>query len=175
MDELYRDELGIEPEVCRARLARVHRRMAWREWAALFAAAALFFLAATLFGCSNLFNQHAQMMDAMRGTMRDTASRLSQSGTGQIAAGGQVIHPGIEVSGGVRYFARAEYVGVAGQVTASMQGGLDRPVPEDVQAQIGAIWRNTALSDGERIALVRELLLAWLARTATTQPAADPS
>lgn len=113
-------------------------------------------------GCSNLFNQHAQMMDAMRGVMSDTAARLSESGTGQIAAGGQVINPGLRVAGGVEYYAVAQYEGVSGQVSASMQGGLDRPVAEEVQRRIDAIWRDSSLNAAERSRLIHELLRQWI-------------
>ncbi len=119
-------------------------------------------------GCGNMSNQHAQMMDAMRGVMRDTAARLSTSGAGQAAAGGQVINPGLRVTGGMEYFAEARYEGVSGQVTAAMQGNLDRPVPAEVQEKIDAIWRNTALTTLEKIRLTRELLVKW--EHAATEP-----
>lgn len=123
-------------------------------------------------GCSNLFNQHAQTMDAMRGVMADTASRLSESGTGQIAAGGQVINPGIRVEGGVTYYASARYEGVAGQVTASMHGGLDRAVPPDVAARINAIWRSTEIADEAKAQQIAAIIAEWLASGA---PAAEPA
>lgn len=119
-------------------------------------------------GCANLSNQHAQMMDAMRGVMRDTAARLSTSGAGQVAAGGQVINPGLRVAGGMEYFAEARYEGVSGQVTAAMQGTLDRPVPAEVQEKIDSIWRDTALTTLEKIRLTRELLVKW--EHAASQP-----
>src|SRR5262245_63681500 len=97
-----------------------------------------------LAGCGNLFNQHAQMVDATRGVMSDTAARLGESGTGQIAAGGQVINPGIHVCGGVEYYAEARYEGVTGQVQAAMNGPLNRPVPPEVQGRIDAIWRDSS-------------------------------
>ena len=112
-------------------------------------------------GCSNLFNQHAQMMDAMRGVMSDTAARLSESGSGQIAAGGQVINPGLRVAGGVEYYAVAQYEGVSGQVTASMQGRLDRPFAKEVQRRIDAIWRDAGLTAEQRLQLIHELLRQW--------------
>lgn len=87
-------------------------------------------------GCGSAFNQHAQMMDAMRGVMKDAASRLGESGNGQIAAGGHVVNPGIRVSGGVEYFAVARYEGVGGQVQASMSGPLDRPVSSEQKLQL---------------------------------------
>lgn len=113
-------------------------------------------------GCSNLFNQHAQIMDAMRGVMSDTASRLSESGTGQIAAGGQVINPGLRVSGGVEYYAVAQYEGVSGQVTASMQGGLGRVIPNEVQQRIDAIWRDSSISAARRNEMIYELIQQWM-------------
>ncbi len=116
-------------------------------------------------GCANLFNQHSQMMDAMRGVMSDTAARLGASGTGQIQAGGHVINPGIRVTGGVEYYATATYVGLAGQVQAAMSGPLDRPVSPEVEARASAIWRDASLSDAEKLSLTRELLNAWIART----------
>ncbi len=112
-------------------------------------------------GCANLFNQHAQMMDAMRGVMADTASRLGESGSGQVAAGAYVINPGLRVSGGMEYYAVAQYTGVAGQVTASMMGNLDRQVPPEVMANAQKIWRNTALAKEERVKLIKELLQPW--------------
>ena len=120
-------------------------------------------------GC-NLFNQHSQMMDAMRGVMADTASRLGESGNGQIAAGGQVINPGIRVAGGMEYYAVAQYEGVAGQVTASMQGQLDRPVPADVQDRINRIWQRTGISSDEKWSLIRDVIRTWLTNQPTTQP-----
>lgn len=113
-------------------------------------------------GCSNLFNQHAQTMDAMRGIMADTASRLSETGTGQVAAGGQVINPGIRVEGGITYYATARYEGVAGQVTASMHGGLDRAVPPEVLEKINAIWRSTELADEEKAKIVVDIIRKWI-------------
>jgi hypothetical protein len=129
-----------------------------------------------LSGCGNLFNQHAQMMDAMRGVMKDTAARLGDSGTGQIAAGGQVINPGIRVKGGVEYYAEAAYVGVSGQVQASMMGQLDRPVSTEVQESADAIWRNTSLTGAEKLRMTLELLREWTTgekKTATSQEAGD--
>lgn len=128
-------------------------------------------------GCSNLFNQHAQMMDAMRGVMADTAARLGESGSGQIQAGGHVINPGIRVTGGMEYYATANYVGLAGQVQASMQGDLTRDIPPDVQEKINAIWRNTSIEQAEKRAMVREVLRAWLAKEpadAPPTPAVEP-
>lgn len=105
-----------------------------------------------------MFNQHAQMMDAMRGVMRDTAARLGQSGTGQIAAGGHVINPGIRVSGGIEYFAVARYDGVSGQVHASMSGPLDRPIPPEVQQHADAIWQNTTINTEQKLRLILQSL-----------------
>lgn len=145
-------------------------------------AGAMLLALATPTGCANLSNQHAQMMDAMRGVMRDTAARLSTSGAGQVAAGGQVINPGLRVAGGMEYYAEAKYEGVSGQVTASMQGALDRPVPADVQEKIDAIWRDTALTTLEKIRLTRELLVKWEHAVSEpvnvdepTAPAEDPA
>lgn len=118
----------------------------------------LILLIPAITGCSNLFNQHAQLMDAMRGVMADTAARLGQSGTGQIAAGGQVINPGIRVSGGMEYYAIAQYQGVSGQVQASMMGSLDRDIPPDVQSRADAIWRETSLNTATKMKLIEKLL-----------------
>lgn len=118
----------------------------------------LILLISAITGCSNLFNQHAQLMDAMRGVMADTAARLGNSGTGQIAAGGQVINPGIRVSGGLEYFAVAQYQGVSGQVQASMMGSLDRTISPDVQARADAIWRDASLDTAARLKLTAQLL-----------------
>lgn len=118
----------------------------------------LILLIPAITGCSNLFNQHAQLMDAMRGVMADTAARLGQSGTGQIAAGGQVINPGIRVSGGMEYYAVAQYQGVSGQVQASMMGSLDRDIPPDVQSRADAIWRETSLNTATKMKLIEKLL-----------------
>lgn len=111
-------------------------------------------------GC-NLFNQHAQMMDAMRGVMADTAARLGKEGQGQVAAGGQVICPGIRVSGGMEYYATATYEGVAGQITASMQGTLDRDVPPEIQEEIQKVWRNTAWTSEQKRGMVMKILQPW--------------
>jgi len=102
-------------------------------------------------GCGNLFNQHAQTMDAMRGVMADTAARLGSSGAGQVTAGGEVIHPGIRVSAGIEYYAEARYVGVAGQVQASMTGRLDRAITPESAARAEAIWRQTDLSSSQKL------------------------
>lgn len=111
-----------------------------------------------LSGCSHLFNQHAQMMDAMRGVMADTAARLAESGAGQIAAGGHVINPGLRVSGGFEYYAVARYEGVSGQVIAAMQGGLARPISPEAQARIDAVWQDSSLTMDRKLELVRSLL-----------------
>ncbi len=126
-------------------------------------------------GCANLFNQHAQMMDAMRGAMSDTAARLGESGTGQIAAGGQVINPGLRVCGGVEYYAVAQYTGVSGQVLAAMAGTLDRPVPKEVQDRADAIWRDSSLSSELKTKLTYDLLSGWLAREGSQSLASSPS
>lgn len=109
-------------------------------------------------GCGYALNQHAQMMDAMRGVMKDAASRLGESGNGQIAAGGHVVNPGIRVSGGVEYFAVARYEGVGGQVQASMAGSLDRRVSPEVQAAADAIWRDASASAERKLELLRALI-----------------
>lgn len=119
-----------------------------------------------LSGCSHLSNQHAQMMDAMRGVMADTAARLAESGAGQIAAGGQVINPGLRVSGGFEYYAVAQYEGVSGQVIAAMQGGLARPISPEVLARIDAVWRDASLTADRKLELIR----AMLDDSATTAP-----
>lgn len=123
-------------------------------------------------GCGSAFNQHAQLMDAMRGVMKDAAARLGESGNGQIAAGGQVINPGIRVSGGVEYFAVARYEGVGGQVQASMSGPLDRPVSAEVQAAADAIWRDASKSAEQRLDLLRALIQD---RGSTSKSAFDSS
>jgi hypothetical protein len=112
-------------------------------------------------GCGRLFNQHTQMMDAMRGVMADTAARLGETGSGQVAAGGHVVNPGIRVAGGVEYYAVARYEGLSGQVSASMSGRLDRPVPPEIQQQADRIWRNTELTTDEKLRLVARLLAEW--------------
>jgi hypothetical protein len=128
-----------------------------------------------LCGCGNLFNQHAQMMDAMRGVMSDTAARLGESGTGQIAAGGHVINPGIHVSGGVEYYAEARYEGVSGQVQASMSGQLNRAIPQQVQDRIDAIWRDGSLAAEQKLKLIEKALTIWLAQPSQSQsPATQP-
>lgn len=131
-----------------------------------------------LCGCSGLFNQHAQTMDAMRGVMADTAARLSASGTGQIAAGGEVINPGIRVAAGVEYYAVARYEGVSGQVQAGMSGGLDRSITPEAEARAAAIWRDTILSDREKLERLFALLRLFPrqvpnANAAASQPAAE--
>src|SRR5207244_3169539 len=87
-----------------------------------------------------------------------TSARSRSSGTGQIAAGGQVINPGIRVSGGMEYYATARYEGVSGQVQASMMGNLDRPVSAEVQARADAIWRDSSLATEEKLRMVAQLL-----------------
>ncbi|MBI5762563.1 MAG: hypothetical protein HZA51_03455 [Planctomycetes bacterium] len=121
-------------------------------------------------GCSSLFNQHAQMMDAMRGVMADTAARLGKSGTGQIAAGGHVINPGIRVSGGMEYYAVAQYQGVSGQVQASMMGTTDREIPPDVQTRADAIWRDASLDTAAKLRLTARLLDPICEALAVQQP-----
>lgn len=119
----------------------------------------------TVFACAcggcNLFNQHAQLMDTMRGAMQEASARLGESGTGQIQAGGQVIDPGIEVAASITYSASARYKGVAGQVQAAMQGGLDRPIPQDVQDRINRVYAHTALSSAEKWAAAIAMIRAW--------------
>lgn len=113
-------------------------------------------------GCSNLFNQHAQMMDTMRGAISESSRRLGDSSVGQYAAGAQVIDPGIEIEAGLKYFASARYAGVAGQITASAQGTLDRELPPEVVEQLGIIYRNTSWSSEQKLNAVRELLAKWV-------------
>ena len=91
--------------------------------------ASILLLAVAACGGCNLFNQHAQMMDTMRGAITESSRRLGDSSVGQYAAGAQVIDPGIEIEAGLKYFASARYRGVAGQITASAQGTLDRELP----------------------------------------------
>lgn len=144
---------------------RVVRR---RVGSSLFLVSSLLSLA----GCGHLFNQHAQMMDAMRGVMKETSARLSESGAGQVAAGGHVINPGLRVSGGVEYFVVARYDGVSGQVTAAMAGALDRPVSDDVQARADAIWRDASLSAEQKSRLLVELIAAGKHTRAPANPPA---
>lgn len=117
-------------------------------------------LASLSSGC-NLFNQHAQMMDTMRGAITESSRRLGDSSVGQYAAGAQVIDPGIEIEAGLKYFASARYRGVAGQITASAQGTLDRELPAEVMEQISIIYRNTSWSSEQKLNAVRELLAKW--------------
>lgn len=112
-------------------------------------------------GC-NLFNQHAQMMDTMRGAISESSRRLGDSSVGQYAAGAQVIDPGIIIEAGLKYFASARYAGVAGQITASAQGTLDRQLPPEVVAELGIIYRNTSWSSEQKLNAVRELLAKWV-------------
>lgn len=116
---------------------------------------------ACLCGGCNLFNQHAQMMDTMRGAIAESSRRLGDSSVGQYAAGAQVIDPGIEIEAGLKYFASARYRGVAGQITASAQGTLDRELPPEVMEQISIIYRNTSWSSEQKLNAVRELLAKW--------------
>ena len=125
-------------------------------------------LACLCCGC-NLFNQHAQMMDTMRGAIAESSRRLGDSSVGQYAAGAQVIDPGIEIEAGLKYFASARYRGVAGQITASAQGQLDRELPPEVVEQLGIIYRNTSWSSEQKLNAVRELLAKWV----TEQAASD--
>lgn len=127
-------------------------------------------------GC-NLFNQHAQMMDTMRGAISESSRRLGDSSVGQYAAGAQVIDPGIEIEAGLKYFASARYRGVAGQITASAQGQLDRELPPEVAEQLGIIYRNTSWSSEQKLNAVRELLAKWVTEQATKEsdPEHDPS
>jgi hypothetical protein len=113
------------------------------------------------------------MMDAMRGVMKDTADRLGESGNGQIAAGGQVCNPGIRVTGGMEYFVEATYVGVAGQVTASMQGNLNRPVPQSLQDECNIIWRNTSWSADRRTQAIKDILLEYVNKKTVNLSQAD--
>lgn len=121
-------------------------------------------------GC-NLFNQHAQMMDTMRGAISESSRRLGDSSVGQYAAGAQVIDPGIEIEAGLKYFASARYRGVAGQITASAQGQLDRELPPEVVAELGIIYRNTSWSSEQKLNAVRELLAKWVTDQAVQEDA----
>lgn len=121
-------------------------------------------------GCGNLFNQHAQLMDTMRGAIQEASARLSTSGTGQVQAGAHVTNPGIRVSAGVEYFAVARYDGVAGQIQASQQGTLDRNVSPEVQARIDRVYANTALSAAEKFAAAMQIIRDATAMPATSQP-----
>lgn len=116
-------------------------------------------LVINLFGCnSSLFNQHAQMMDVMRGAIAESARRLGDSSVGQYAAGAQVQNPGIALEAGLVYRATAKYEGVAGQITASAQGTMDRPQTELERAEFMKIYRNSSLSDEQQNILLLELL-----------------
>jgi hypothetical protein len=124
-------------------------------------------------GC-NLFNQHAQMMDTMRGAITESSRRLGDSSVGQYAAGAQVIDPGIVIEAGLKYFASARYAGVAGQITASAQGQLDRQLPPEVIAELGIIYRNTSWSSEQKLNAVRELLAKWVTDQAVKEDAVQP-
>lgn len=134
----------------------------------IIACLALVLLASS--GC-NLFNQHAQMMDTMRGAISESSRRLGDSSVGQYAAGAQVIDPGIEIEAGLKYFASARYAGVAGQITASAQGTLDRQLPPEVVAELGIIYRNTSWSSEQKLNAVRELLAKWVTDQAVKEDA----
>ncbi len=129
---------------------------------------------ATLASGCNLFNQHAQMMDTMRGAITESSRRLGDSSVGQYAAGAQVIDPGIEIEAGLKYFASARYAGVAGQITASAQGTLDRQLPPEVVDQLSIIYRNTSWSSEQKLNAVRELLAKWVTDQAVKEDQAQP-
>lgn len=125
-------------------------------------------------GC-NLFNQHAQIMDTMRGAITESAQRLGDSSVGQYAAGAQVIDPGVRVSAGLEYYAEARYSGVAGQITASAQGTLNRELPPEVMEQISIIYRNTSWSSEQKLNAVRELLAKWATDQAVKENETAPA
>lgn len=128
----------------------------------------LIFILPLLTGCS-LFNQHAQFMDAMRGVMADTTKRLADSGTGAVQAGGQVINPGIECEASMSYKVNAHYIGVAGQVQATMSGALGRQMTPEEGKLVNTIWHNSSLSEEQKLAATQQLI-ETLKKPATTQP-----
>lgn len=118
-------------------------------------------------GCS-LFNQHAQMMDAMRGPIAQATASLREGGHTQVSAGGQVINPKIRVAAGIIYFAEAGYDGVAGQVQGSLSGTTRDLTPTEAM-MIERITRNSTLTDAERAAMLRDMFKHVVA------PASQPS
>lgn len=120
-------------------------------------------------GC-NMFNQHAQLMDTMRGAITEASQRLGESSVGQYAAGGQLINPGIRVEAGLTYYASARYEGVAGQIQASASGKMDRQLTDSERATIDGIFHNTALSSDEKLKLVASLIQQYMSKKAATQP-----
>lgn len=121
-------------------------------------------------GC-NLFNQHAQLMDTMRGAITEASQRLGDSSVAQYAGGGMLINPGIRVEAGLTYYASARYEGLSAQIQASAAGKMDRGLTDYERQTIDSIYHNTALSAAEKWKIIAEMLARVSARAASTQPA----
>mgnify|MGYP001603298877 CR=1 FL=1 len=134
---------------------------------------AFLFLLALLFGTtgcnSSLFNQHVKDMEVMRGTAVEVVSRLSNSGVGQAAGSLQGIDPGINVEFGTKYFCVARYAGVAGALTFSAQGNLDRQLSPERVELIDAILNDTTLSSAAKRAQIFDAIMSRLPPP-STQP-----
>ena len=63
---------------------------------------------------------------------------------------------------------------MAGQITASAQGQLDRQLPPEVIAELGIIYRNTSWSSEQKLNAVRELLAKWVTDQAVKEDAVQP-
>lgn len=112
-----------------------------------------------LFGCnSSLFNQHVKDMEIMRGVATEIAQRLGNSAVGQSAGSLQGQDPGIEVEFGQKYFGLVHYKGVAGTLTFSAQGTLDRTLTDAQLATIEAIYNDTTLTSEKKRAQVMEVV-----------------
>jgi len=142
----------------------------------------LLFILLVVGGCANpLLDQHAKIIDQMRGVATEAAERIGSGGMGAVQAGGGVNDPGIRVGAGVEYYAYARFVGVFGQVMASMQGVLDREVPDSVRSDIMRIFMSTDLNEQQKSQAIWDLITIYIKTKIeentdlTSQPATQPS
>lgn len=100
-------------------------------------------------GCNtSLLDSHVSEMNTIYAIAGKTVDKLGSGNSGQFAVGAQAINPGIEVEAGVKYFATARYVGLAGQLTAGGHGTFNTELTEsersEYQAIQGAQYRTNA-------------------------------
>lgn len=110
-------------------------------------------------GCNtSLLDSHVSEMNTIYSIASKTVDKLGSGNTGQFAVGAQAINPGIEVEAGVKYFASARYVGLAGQLTSSGQGQFNKDLSAEDAAELRGVLGAQYRSNAEKTAaLVRFL------------------
>ncbi len=135
----------------------------------------LFAAAVLACGCNSpLFNQHAQELEVGRAMMTTVMERMGKDAASQFAASGQVIDPGIDASFSIEYHAKARFIGLAGQMSASAAGKMDRQLTDRDAADISAVLNDTRLSAEARNVIVGSVINRMIERHVASSQSVTP-